>query len=137
MTRKGEQTREHILTQAGMLMKSKGFAATTINELLKISGKTKGNLYFHFADKQAVGLAVLKREQQLFNDFLEWSFACPDPVEGLKNHFKGVLDKNCREDFVGAFLFGNMALEASDSIPAFSAIVDEIFDEWKRAWREL
>ncbi len=137
MTRKGEQTREHILTQAGMLMKSKGFAATTINELLKISGKTKGNLYFHFADKQAVGLAVLKREQQLFNDFLEWSFACPDPVEGLKNHFKGVLDKNCREDFVGAFCLAIWLLKRVTAYLPFPLLWMRSSMSGKRAWREL
>lgn len=130
MMTKGEQTREIILTHARGLIKRKGFAATTINDLLSESGTTKGNLYFHFADKEAIGLEVLKREQCAFRSFLERSFDTSDPLEGLDNMFRGALEKNRNEGFIGGCLFGNMALEASDSLPAFAALVNEVFSEW-------
>lgn len=130
MTIKGEQTRETILKHARGLIKRKGFSATTINDLLTESGTTKGNLYFHFADKEAVGLEVLKREQIAFRDFLDSSFDTSDPLEGVGNLFRGALDINRQEGFVGGCLFGNMALEASDSLPAFTERVNDVFSEW-------
>jgi len=130
MTTKGDQTREKIIMHARELIKRKGFAATTINDLLTESGTTKGNLYFHFADKEAVGLEVLKREQRLFRIFLESCFDTSDPLDALDNLFRGALDKNRNEGFVGGCLFGNMALEASDHLPAFAGLVSEMFTEW-------
>jgi TetR/AcrR family transcriptional regulator, transcriptional repressor for nem operon len=130
MTLKGDLTRETILVHARELIKRKGFAATTINDLLTESGTTKGNLYFHFADKEAVGLEVLKREQHAFRNFLERCFDTSDPLDGLDNLFRGALDKNRNEGFIGGCLFGNMALEASDHLPVFAGLVNEVFSEW-------
>jgi TetR/AcrR family transcriptional repressor of nem operon len=130
MTTRGEQTREKILWEARQLFKRKGFGATTVNDLLDAAGTTKGNLYFHFADKEAIGLEVLKREQQAFYRFLDHAFAGGSPVEGVDNLFHNALDKNRQQAFVGGCLFGNTALEASDTSPIFAALVKEVFAEW-------
>jgi TetR/AcrR family transcriptional repressor of nem operon len=130
MATKGEQTREKILAAARLVFKRKGFAATTINDLLDAAGTTKGNLYFHFADKEAIGLAVLKREQQLFYQFLDRVFAEATPAQGLDHFFRQVLEKQSQQGFIGGCLFGNMALEASDTSPVFTRLVQEVFNEW-------
>ena len=130
MTTKGEQTREKILVEARQVFKRKGFGTTTINDLLEAAGTTKGNLYFHFADKEALGLEVLKREQQSFYRFLDQAFEVESPVTGLENLFHSALDKNRQQGFVGGCLFGNTALEASDTSPLYTALVQEVFTEW-------
>ena len=83
MATKGERTREKILAEARLLFKQKGFGATTINDLLDASGTTKGNLYFHFSDKEAVALDVLRREKQSFYGFLERAFNGRSAAAGL------------------------------------------------------
>ena len=136
MATKGEQTREKILTEARLVFKRKGFAATTINDLLDATGTTKGNLYFHFTDKEAIGLAVLKREQQLFYQFLDRIFAEGSPAQGLENFFSQALEKQSQQGFIGGCLFGNMALEASDTSPLFTQLVQEVFNEWNSRLEE-
>jgi len=130
MLTKGEQTKEKILKKARQVFKCKGFGATTINDLLTASGTTKGNLYFHFTDKEAVGLEVLRREQQSFYQFLDQAFQGKSPAAGLDNFFQKALEKQCRQGFVGGCLFGNTALETSDTAPVFAGLVQEVFTEW-------
>ena len=132
MTTKGERTREKILEEARLVFKRKGFGATTINDLLNAAGTTKGNLYFHFADKEAVGLEVLRREQQSFYRFLDQALAGKSPAVGLDNFFRKALEKQSQQGFVGGCLFGNTALETSDTAPVFAGLVQEVFAEWMR-----
>ncbi len=96
MITKGERTREKILQDAAEVYQRKGFAATSISDLLVVTGVTKGSLYFHFPGKDEIGLAVLNRAR----------------------------------GFVGGCLFGNTALEASDTAPAFARVVKEVFAAW-------
>lgn len=130
MTERGEKTRQKILDEATLVFNRKGFGATTINDLLEATGTTKGNLYFHFSGKEAVGLEVLKREQESFYQFLNTALEAKTPGEGLDNFFIKAVDKHHQNGFVGGCLFGNIALETSDTYPAFAALVQAVFAEW-------
>lgn len=130
MASKGEQTREKILAQATRVFNRQGFRSTTINDLLEATGTTKGNLYFHFSGKDEVGLEVLKREKAAFMPFLDAALSGDTPGAGLDNFLRCALLKHRRSGFVGGCLFGNTALEASDTAPAFAELVDGVFDEW-------
>jgi len=54
----GERTRGEILTVARKLFGEKGYANTTIEDLLKAAKITRGALYHHFRDKQDLFRAV-------------------------------------------------------------------------------
>jgi len=131
MSQKGEQTREKIMQSAQDVFKRQGFRATSINDLVAAAGITKGNLYFHFTDKNAIALAVLQREQQLFYQFLEKSLCGQTPLEGLDNFLNRVLVKHREQGFVGGCLFGNTALEAGDTLPYLAEVVREVFNHWQ------
>ena len=99
MATKGEQSREKILTQATRVFNRQGFRSTTINDLLKATGTTKGNLYFHFAGKEEVGFEVLKRETATFMDFLDVALSGETPGAALDNFFRSALLKHRRSGF--------------------------------------
>lgn len=130
MTSKGEKSREKILTEATPLFHRQGFRMTTVNELLKATGTTKGNLYFHFSGKEEVSLEVLKRETAAFMDFLDNALSGETPGAALDNFFRSALLKHRQSGFVGGCLFGNTALEASDTAPVFAELVSEVFHAW-------
>jgi len=52
-----EASLERILESALGLMVSKGFNATTVDEIARNAGLTKGAIYFHFENKTAIMLA--------------------------------------------------------------------------------
>jgi TetR/AcrR family transcriptional repressor of nem operon len=60
---KGERTRERILDFAYEAIVEKGFAATSIEELVEAAGITKSGFFYHFRDKNDMA-------RQLFDRFL-------------------------------------------------------------------
>jgi len=61
MMGKGEQTREKLLDIAEAAVLAKGFGATSIEEVIAEAGITKSGFFYHFADKNELAHALLKR----------------------------------------------------------------------------
>lgn len=55
---KGEDTKERIVDSAARVFNVKGYAATSMADLLEAADIEKGGLYNHFASKEAVALAA-------------------------------------------------------------------------------
>lgn len=130
MPGKGAATRARILIEAKGLFHRKGFSATTVNDLLAATGTTKGNLYFHFSGKDQVALEVLQEASEEFLQFLDEALTGETPGAALENFFRQALEKNRCRRFVGGCLFGNTALEASDTQPELAAVVSKLFAAW-------
>jgi TetR/AcrR family transcriptional repressor of nem operon len=60
-SRRGEETRAQLLDAAEAAVLEKGFAATSIEELIAAVGITKGGFFYHFKDKGALAKALLER----------------------------------------------------------------------------
>jgi AcrR family transcriptional regulator len=60
---KGERTRERILDLAFDAVIAKGFAATSIEELVEAAGITKSGFFYHFRDKSDLARQMLERYQ--------------------------------------------------------------------------
>ena len=71
---KGERTREKILDVAYESIVQKGFAATSIEELVEAAGITKSGFFYHFRDKNDMA-------RQLFDRFLAEDEAIVDMLE--------------------------------------------------------
>ena len=59
--RKGQETRERLLDVAEAAVLEKGFAGTSIDELIAAVGITKSGFFYHFKDKSGLAQALLKR----------------------------------------------------------------------------
>jgi TetR/AcrR family transcriptional regulator, transcriptional repressor for nem operon len=71
---KGARTRERILDLAYVSVVQKGFAATSIEELVEAAGITKSGFFYHFRDKNDLARQILERyqaENEAFQDALE------------------------------------------------------------------
>ncbi|RPK31359.1 TetR/AcrR family transcriptional regulator [Paenibacillus xylanexedens] len=55
-----EQTKRGILLAAGQLFREKGYSATSIEDIVAVTGKSKGNIYYHFGSKEALFLYLLE-----------------------------------------------------------------------------
>jgi AcrR family transcriptional regulator len=58
---KGERTRDRILDMAYDAILHKGFAATSIEELVEAAGITKSGFFYHFRDKNDLARQLLER----------------------------------------------------------------------------
>ncbi len=58
MLTKGARTREHIIASAAPIFNVKGFAGSSIADILHATGLEKGGLYRHFVSKDELALAA-------------------------------------------------------------------------------
>jgi AcrR family transcriptional regulator len=65
ISKKPEERRNEILNAAEFLFTTKGFAKTTVNEILKEVGIAKGTFYHYFQSKEEVMDAIIER-------FINW-----------------------------------------------------------------
>lgn len=87
-SRKGSETREQLLAAAESSVLEKGFAATSIDELIAVVGISKSGFFYHFKDKGELAKALLKRyierEDALFDDlFSRADELNEDPLHGF------------------------------------------------------
>lgn len=54
----GGETRVKLLDAAMHVMRLKGYAATTVDDICRAAGLTKGSFFHHFASKEALGIAA-------------------------------------------------------------------------------
>ncbi len=129
-TSKGEKTRDHILKTTRKILVAKGFHNTSISAVIEGTGVKKGNLYYHFTSKEDLGLAVLEDAKDEFFSFLTKTLVGRDPVEKIINSCKAIFAEQEKNNFVGGCLFGNTALEMTDSNERFSEVIQEVFSRW-------
>ncbi|HWA65800.1 MAG TPA: helix-turn-helix domain-containing protein [Mycobacteriales bacterium] len=77
------ETRGALLNAARELFGGQGYAATSIEEIVDRAGVTKGALYHHFADKEALFQAVFEQVQLEVSDAAVAEFNQPDSWDAL------------------------------------------------------
>jgi len=87
-SRKGSETRGRLLDAAESAVLEKGFAATSIDELISAVGITKSGFFYHFKDKGELAKALLERyvarEDKLFDElFGRADELNEDPLHGF------------------------------------------------------
>lgn len=130
--RDGNITKERLLDEATKLVQQKGFGATSVNELLLAAGIKKGTLYYHFPGKDDLGLALLERAKVAFLASVDEALSAPTPLAGLQRFFDAVLQRHRQKGFAGGCLFGNTALEMSDTSSPYAESTKSLFREWTR-----
>ena len=128
---KGNQSRRRIVETAQELFHAKGYTSTSMDDIVREAGMTKGSLYHYFTGKEALGTAVV--EHMIAEQFAAPQGAGPrDPIRGVVAMFRraerGLADRRCK----GGCLFGNLALEVSDLHDGLRRTIEEAFARWER-----
>ncbi len=128
-------SKEKILESARDLFHLNGYKNTSIDDILKSTGVTKSNFYYHFKSKEELGLLILdirikEYEIKFLTDTLGNTSISPE--KRLKNYYKKVTSfhkgLNCR----GGCPFGNLALEMSDINENFRLRLSKFFNHWQK-----
>ncbi len=78
------KTRENILTSALRLFAGKGFHGTSINDIAKAAGISKGLAYNYFESKQKIMEAILGELFREAENFVDVMDSVEDPYEKLR-----------------------------------------------------
>ena len=79
----GQNTRDALLRAARDIFGRKGYAGASLDDITSAAGVTKGALYHHFTDKDALFRAVFEQLQRELSDAAVTEFLQPDPWEAL------------------------------------------------------
>lgn len=72
-----QDTREHLLSTGEAIMRSRGFSAVGLAEILTEAGVPKGSFYHYFKSKEAFGTDMLKRYFEGYDADLKALFERP------------------------------------------------------------
>ncbi len=134
--------RDRLLDAAEASVLAKGFAATSIEELLAETGVSKSGFFYHFKDKGALAKAILERYLERDRELLDQMFARADELNDDPLH--GFL--------VGMKFFSEMMSDLPNNHPgcvaASFAYQDQLFNReicdlnasgilvWRKRFRE-
>jgi TetR/AcrR family transcriptional repressor of nem operon len=77
---KGEATRERICAAAERIVLQKGFAATSLDEIMSAAEVTKSGFFYHFKDKHDLAKALLERYVEHDTRIMDELFAKADAL---------------------------------------------------------
>ena len=133
------KSKERILASAKELFHENGFQQTSVDEILKKSGVTKSNFYYHFKSKEKLGLIILERFiKQYEADVLIKTLGDSSirPSERLVEFYNSV--KTFHKDLQNprGCPFGNLAIEMSGSNENFRGKLSAFFNSWEKTIEE-
>lgn len=71
MQERAEATRRYLVESAAQLFEERGYAGTSISDISALSGRTSGAIYFHFASKEKLALAVVEATLGTWPEMIE------------------------------------------------------------------
>jgi len=133
------KSKEKILASAKELFHENGFQQTSVDEILRKSGVTKSNFYYHFKSKEELGLIILDRFIQLYeSDVLMKTLGNKEltPCNRLTEFYRAVRTFHRDLEKPRGCPFGNMAIEMSGSNESFRERLSVFFSSWEKIIEE-
>lgn len=129
---KSDQTKQFIVEQTAPLFNIKGYAGTSMNDIMSSTGLSKGCIYGNFENKDEVALAAFDYNYNLVVEHMKKRIrATENAIERLlvypdtyRNYFRyPYLQAGCP--------ILNTATEADDTHPLLKERVEKALDYWK------
>ena len=122
-----------ILDAAGRLINERGFAATTVDDVIVAAGLSgKSHFYHYFQSKEQLGLAVVDRQSTQFTERGLAILREPmiEPLDRLTLFIDTLVALQSAREGRHASPFGNLVGELADAHEGFRRRLDVVFDDW-------
>jgi len=136
MARRGEDTRERILGAARTLVMESGFAGTSIDDILKATGLTKGAFFHYFKGKADLARELVewhaRQDLSLFEDFVKEAEArSDDPLDQAVFFLEAFEDYISRTtDHSPGCMYAVYTYEAMEFEPAVRDFIADTLRQW-------
>jgi len=133
--KKAAATRLTILTKAFELIYAKGYQTTSVDDILSTTKVTKGAFYYHFKNKDEMGLAILHEimKPALANSFIQPLRRPANPLNAIYELMHGLLMENEFMKVEYGCPAANFAHEMTPWNTDFRRVLEEITHEWENA----
>jgi TetR/AcrR family transcriptional repressor of nem operon len=137
MARPKEFEPEQVLGQVTELFWKKGYSATSIDDILEVTGIGRKSLYDTFGDKQALYLAALQHYGKLFGWRLKQLSRKESIREIIQAFFETVVDESVSDqDRKGCFMV-NASLEMNQHSTEIAKRVNTGMDNTREAFYQI
>jgi TetR/AcrR family transcriptional regulator, transcriptional repressor for nem operon len=129
---KGEHTRQSIIEQAAPIFNVRGYAGTSMDDIVKATGLSKGGIFNHFGNKDALALAAfdysvsLMRER--FRVLVAGKRTTRSRLEAMMLLFQSLIETPPVD---GGCPVLNTAIEADDTHPALRELALQVCEDWR------
>ncbi|WP_256013988.1 TetR/AcrR family transcriptional regulator [Desertivirga xinjiangensis] len=127
-------TQHFIIEKSSVIFNKKGFFGTSLSDLEKATGLTKGSIYANFKDKEDVSVRVFEYNYQQLKEALS---PYPNKEKSIKGKLKACVDFYL--DFYpkllerGGCAIQNSLVESDDTNPALFQKAKEALLSWKHS----
>ena len=129
-----QSARDKLLDAAVHVVRQKGYASTSVDDLCKAAGVTKGAFFHHFASKEELGVAAARYWSDFTTEFFNSApyQKLSDPLDRLLGYidFRREILRGKVEDFT--CLLGTMVQEAYQTSPKIRQACDDSIS--RHAW---
>jgi len=129
---KAEKTRNFIIEKTASIFNMKGYAGTSLNDIIAATGLTKGSIYGNFANKDEVALAAFDYNFSTNVSKIEAEISRQNTTEGKLlayiNIYQSLLINGIS---LGGCPILNTAIDADDTHPALRDKVLKAVLSWK------
>jgi AcrR family transcriptional regulator len=110
-----------------------GFQSASLDTILSSAGVTKGALYHHFENKEALGYAVVEEviSRNVRRTWVQPLRSVKDPIDALIGIVRDIPVRP--ENVCGGCELNNLAQEMSPLDAGFRKRLEVIFDAWREA----
>ncbi|BHH85590.1 TetR/AcrR family transcriptional regulator [Desulforhopalus sp. 52FAK] len=118
---------EHVINTAIALFWRQGYAATSIQAIVKETGVQPGSIYHEFGSKEALfKLALTHYAQKTIEDVSRKVNASNDVLEGIRKLLLGLIEASGREDYCGCFLIKSQLELASQNNEIYTYVIESL-----------
>jgi TetR/AcrR family transcriptional regulator, transcriptional repressor for nem operon len=138
MTSKTDRTRQFIVEQTAPIFNVKGFAGTSLSDMIEVTQLTKGSIYGNFLNKDEVAVAAFEHNFQKVSNY----------IRGKMDERESIIDKllvypeTYRNFSKLPFLsngcpIANTSTEADDTHPQLKEKANEALTYWRNSVERL
>jgi TetR/AcrR family transcriptional regulator, transcriptional repressor for nem operon len=128
-------TRDHLLQVGLRRIRSLGYAATGVKEILDEADVPKGSFYHHFASKEAFAKEVLalyvRGENERAVKLLGEGKSAP--LRRLRRYFEELIAIYGPTATISGCLMGNLSLEMADHSDSIQSLLHQSYANWQTA----
>jgi AcrR family transcriptional regulator len=138
MATKAERTKKYIIEKTAPVFNARGYAGTSMHDLMEVTGLTKGSIYGNFENKDEVALAAFDYNFQQVSIYIKSHMARHNAVidkllvypQTYRNFLKlPFLSHGCP--------IANTATEADDTHPELKEKVAQALQYWRGSVEKL
>ena len=127
-------TREHLLEIGLERLRSTGYTATGVKEVLDLANVPKGSFYHYFESKEAFAVEVfqryadgeMERAERILGD------RKVSPLKRLRKYFEELISVYGQAGAISGCLVGSLSLEVADHSPKLRSQLQTVFGGWQQ-----